>query len=108
MNFVDLFSLSLHRVVAEKMLLNEAEVLQIARDNLERWMKSESFAGNERNALLEWREILENSTSEEIRKIITQDTDESQRLRSSSPFAGVLSEEEREKIWNKCAEIRPV
>lgn len=90
------------------MLLNEAEVLQIARDNLERWMKSESFAGNERNALLEWREILENSTSEEIRKIITQDTDESQRLRSSSPFAGVLSEEEREKIWNKCAEIRPV
>jgi hypothetical protein len=108
MNFVDLFSLMLHRVVAEKMLLNEAEVLRIARNNLERWLKSESFAGSERFALLEWKEILENSTPEEIRKIITQDTDESQRLRSSSPFAGVLSEAEREKIWSECAEIRPV
>ena len=108
MNFVDLFSLMLHRVVAEKMLLNEAEVLRIARNNLERWLKSESFAGSERFALLEWKEILEKSTPEEIRKIITQDTDESQRLRSSSPFAGVLSEAEREKIWSECAEIRPV
>ena len=73
-----------------------------------RWLESESFAGSERFALVEWQEILENSTPEEIRKIITQDTDEGQRLRSSSPFAGVLSEAEREKIWSECAEIRPV
>ena len=108
MNFVDFFSLVLHRVVAEKLRVNEAEVLQTARDNLKRWLKSESFAGSERFALLEWQKILENSTSEEIRKIITQDTDEGQRLRSSSPFVGVLSEAEREKIWSECAEIRPV
>lgn len=108
MNFVDLFSLMLHRIVAEKMLLNEAEVLRIARNNLERWLKSESFAGNERFALLEWKEILEKSKPEEIRKIIIRDTDESQRLRSSSPFAGVLSEAERERIWSECAEIRSV
>lgn len=105
MNFVDLFSFALHRIVAEKMCLNEAEVLQIARDNLERWLKSESFGGSERFALLEWQAILEKSTPEEIRKIIMQDTDEGQRLRSSSPFAGVLSEAEREKIWSECAEI---
>lgn len=90
------------------MLLREAEVLQIARNNLERWLKRESFAGSERFALLEWQEILENSTAKEIVKIITQDTDEGQRLRSSSPFARVLSESEREKIWSECAEIRPV
>ncbi len=84
---------------------NEAEVLQIARNNLERWLKSESFAGSERFALLEWKSILDNSTAEEIIKIITQDTDEGQRLRSSSPFAGVLSEAEREKVWSECAEI---
>ncbi len=108
MNFVDLFSLSLHAKIAEKMLVNEAEVLRIAGENLERWLKSESFVGSERNALIEWKKILENSTLEEIRKIITQDNDEGQRLRSSSPFVGVLSEEEREKIWSKCAEIRPV
>ena len=108
MNFVDLFALALHQTVAEKNLLHEVEVLQIARDNLQRWLERESFSGSERNALLEWQNILENSTSAEIRKIITQDTDEGQRLRSSSPFVGVLSEAEREKIWSECAEIRPL
>ncbi len=108
MNFVDFFSLMLHRVVAEKMIVHEAEVLQIARKNLDRWLKSESFADGKGFALLEWQKILENSTPEEIGKIITEDTDEGQRLRSSSPFAGVLSETEREKIWSECAEIRPV
>jgi len=108
MNFIDLYSLALHQVVAKKMLLRETEVLQIARENHNRWLKSESFAGGEKNALLEWQEIIENSTPKEIQKIITADTDEGQRLRSSSPFAGVLSEVEREKIWNECADISPI
>ncbi len=101
-NFVDLFNLMLHREVAEKLRLNEREVLQIAQNNLKRWLKNES------SALLEWQKILETQTPEEICKIITEDTDEGQRLRSSSPFAGVLSEAEREKIWSECAEIQPV
>ena len=101
-NFVDLFSLMLHTSVSEKLRLNPNEVLQIARDNLNRWLK------NENSALLEWQQILDNRTPEEIIKIITQDTDEGQRLRSSSPFVGVLSESERDKIWSECAEIRPV
>lgn len=108
MNFIDLFSLLLHRVVAEKMRSNESAVLQVAQNNLKHWLKSENFKGSEKNALLEWREILENRTPEEIQKLITADTDEGQRLRSSSPFAGVLSEEERERIWSECAKISPV
>jgi hypothetical protein len=78
---------------------NPKDVLRIARRNLENWSKNESLALNE------WRGILESETIEEIIKIISQDTDEGQRLRSSSPFAGVLSEAEREKIWSECAEI---
>ncbi len=101
-NFVDLFSLMLHTSVAEKMRLNSTEVLQIARQNLNRWLKNENLA------LHEWQKILDTKAPEEIIKIITQDTNEGQRLRSSSPFVGVLSELEREKIWSECAEIRPV
>lgn len=107
-SFLDLYNLMLHRAVAEKLRRDGEAVLRIARGNLERWLGSESFAGNERFALIEWREIIEDSSVEEIVKIITQDTDEGQRLRSSSPFVGVLTEEEREEIWSKCAEIRPV
>jgi hypothetical protein len=106
MNSVDLYSLMLHRLAAEKMLADEENVLQIAHKNLKRWLSSESFAGSERFALLEWQTVLENSASEEIRKIITQDTDEGQRLRSSSPFAGVLDKAIRDKVWSECAEIR--
>ena len=99
-NFIDLFNLMLHRAVAEKLRQNPENVLQIAQNNLKNWLKSNGFA------LLEWQKILETETLEEIIKIITEDTDEGQRLRSSSPFAGTLSESEREKIWSQCAEIR--
>jgi hypothetical protein len=61
-----LFSLMLHTSVAEKLRLNPNEVLQ--------------------------KEILDTQTSTEIIKIITQDTNEGQRLRSSSPFVAVLGE----------------
>lgn len=101
-NFVDLFGLMLHRAVAEKLRQNPTEVLQIARSNLNRWLK------DKHSALLEWQKIIETCTPEEIIKIISQDTDEGQRLRSSSPFAGVLTESECEEIWSECAEIRSV
>ena len=102
-NFVDLFNLTLHCAVAEKLRQDTKRVLQIARNNLLRWSEK-----NDNFALKEWREILETRSPEEIIQIISQDTDEGQRLRSSSPFVGALSEQEREKIWKECAKIRPV
>lgn len=105
-NFIDLFSLMLHAGVAEKLRLNSQEVLQIAQKNLRHWLSIEKSSRNP--ALLEWQEILKKNTPEEIIKIITQDTDEGQRLRSSSPFVGVLSETERDKIWSECAKIKPI
>jgi len=101
-NFIDLFNLMMHRAVAEKLRHEPENVLQIARDNLNKWLKAKN------PALLEWEKILDTETPEKIIKIISQDTDEGQRLRSSSPFAGILSEFEREKIWSECTEIRPV
>ena len=100
-NFIDLFSLMLHARVAEKLRTDSPKVLRIAKTNLNRWSK------NENSALREWQNILDTQPPEEIIRIITQDTDDGQRLRSSSPFVGVLSESEREKIWSECAEIRP-
>ena len=105
-NFVDLYSLELHRAVAEKMVLDGEAILRLARSNLDRWLNSETFAsGPERNALLEWKEILDQNSVLEIRGIITAETDEGQRLRSSSPFAGVLTPQERKKTWSECAEV---
>lgn len=104
-NFADRFSLSLHRAIAEKMLTNEDGVLRIARENLDRWLNSPAFAKRGRRALLEWKGILHESEPETIRRIITADTDEGQRLRSSSPFAGVLTEEERKNYFIACGKV---
>lgn len=106
MNFSDRFSLSLHRRIAEKMRVNPASVLGVANENLDKWLSKDSFtAGPERRALLEWKAILEGSSPREIESIIMAETDEGQRLRSSSPFAGILDERELTITWNECAEI---
>lgn len=98
--FLDEFSLLLHQEIAERLRRNASEILKIAEENLNRWLAAQ---GNVR-ALLEWKNLLETSTPEKLAQIITQSSNEGQRLRSSSPFAGVLSEIEREAIWRKCAE----
>lgn len=108
MNFVDLLSLSLHRAVAEKMLMDEKRIIRRAKSNLDRWLNRTASRVHGEAALLEWKRILENSTPVEIRGFISADTDESQRLRSSSPFTGILSQEERKEIYDRCAEIVPV
>ena len=104
-NFSDRYSLSLHQAVAERLRTEPAAVLRIARDNLKRWLSSGAFDRAERSALFEWQEILIEGRPETIISIITADSDEGQRLRSSSPFAGVLSSRERDMSWSACAEI---
>ncbi len=106
MNFSDRFSLSLHRRIAEKLRMDPRAVLVAANENLDRWLSKTSFAsGPERQSLLEWKAILERSSPSEIGSIITAESDEGQRLRSSSPFAGILNETEQNITWNECAEI---
>jgi hypothetical protein len=106
MNFADRFSLSLHRRIAAKLRADPVVVLSVANENLERWLAKRSFAfGPERRALLEWKNILEKATPHEIESIIVAETDEGQRLRSSSPFAGILTKTEQTVSWNECAEI---
>ncbi|MCC6328246.1 MAG: hypothetical protein IT174_07005 [Acidobacteria bacterium] len=106
MNFSDRFSLSLHRRIADKLRSDPVNTLNVAIANLERWLAKDSFAfGPERRALLEWKKIIEESTAREIESIIISETDEGQRLRSSSPFAGILTRTEQSISWSECAEI---
>lgn len=108
MNFVDLFSLTLHRAVAERMLADEQGVLTRAKSNVDRWLNRPDRIGEGGMALLEWKAILENSTPDEIRKMISEESHDGQRLRSSSPFTGILTPKERKEIFDACAEIVPV
>jgi hypothetical protein len=71
-------------------------LLDIARRNLARWEKKST--GRKRGYLQEWRGILDQPWPQ-IAEMITSMNEESTRLRSSSPFAGVLDDQERERIY---------
>lgn len=92
---LDARSLAMHCKIAQK-VFREPELLDVARQNLARW--SQKSAGENPRYLAEWQEILDRPWIE-IADFITSISDRAIRLRSSSPFAGVLSAVERKRIY---------
>ena len=88
-------SLALHRMIAEK-LRRTPSLWQTPKDNIARWKER---SGHLPPSIGEWERILNTKTREEILVLIASDSEESIRLRSSSPFTGILSEDERAKIF---------
>ncbi len=100
--FLDEFALAYHRAVAERLRAEPVAVLEHARRNLERWAEGDTFAVGEKASLEEWRGILDEADVDRLIEIITEASEEGQRLRSSSPFVGTLSPEERLEILAAC------
>jgi hypothetical protein len=100
--FLDEFALAYHRAVADRLRAEPAAVMEHARRNLDRWMEGDAFSTGEQASLEEWRRILGEADVDRLIEIITDASDEGQRLRSSSPFVGVLSPEERLEILTAC------
>jgi len=92
---LDARSLAMHCKIAQK-ISRDPGLLDKARANLERWSaKSEDPLPQ---YLHEWQEILKRPWPE-IAEIITRMSDDATRLRSSSPFAGVLTADERNQVY---------
>jgi hypothetical protein len=100
--FLDEFALAYHRAVAERLRAEPEAVLERARRNLNRWTEGDAFGPGERTSLEEWRGILGEADVGRLIEIMTDTSDEGQRLRSSSPFVGTLSPEERLEILAAC------
>ena len=82
-----------HRAIAAKIDANPM-LLDKASANLERW-RIHSFNGALPPALLEWRDMLSALPWPAIRRVLTLDCEESNRLRQSTPFTGILTQAER-------------
>lgn len=100
--FVDTFALLYHLAVAERLRDRPEEIVSHARQNLRRWMDENGMGGGVRLTLEEWQEIIDSSSVERLIEILTEESDEGQRLRSSSPFVGVLTSKERLEILETC------
>ena len=99
--FIDLVNLAYHREVAARLKVMPDEILARARSNLKRWLAVHAGTSTAR-ALKEWEILSETRTIPELIAIMTEDSDEGQRLRQSTPFVGVLSPQERKDIFTRC------
>jgi hypothetical protein len=100
--FLDEFALAYHRAVADRRRAEPSAVLEHARRNLDRWTAGDAFGPGELASLDEWRLILNEADVNRLVEVITDISDEGPRLRSSSPFVGALSPEERLEILAAC------
>ena len=80
------------------------EPLRTAKRNLRRWMARDG--ARPRAVFQEWMLVLTRLTPTEIAGFLESNTPRARRLRQSSPFAGVLSESERESIRRRHAPTR--
>jgi hypothetical protein len=93
--WVDRRSLALHEAVAAK-LEGEPGLLDVARSNLRRWLQDRAEP-----ALDEWRDLIARTPLDGIVTLLRSSTPTAARLRQSSPFAGILTPEERQAILNR-------
>ena len=94
---IDERSLAFNRLISAK-LRSQPVLVDKARDNLARWL--ETCSAGAKPALLEWQRLLFGSFDELL--ALMEATDErATRLRQSSPFCGLLTEEERLGIIRK-------
>lgn len=97
----DEISQEMGRRVAAR-LREEPALLQIARDNLGRWLRQNADAPALVRCYREWEALLDRPL-EDLCQILETDSEEGRRLRQNSPFAGVLPPAE---VWSLKAVIR--
>jgi hypothetical protein len=88
-------SLAMHCLIAQK-IGRDPRLLDVARGNLAAWIAR--YGDNPPRALEEWQAILARSWHE-IAALITDPGEAATRLRQSSPFAGVLTQSERRRLY---------
>jgi hypothetical protein len=89
-------SMALHREISRK-LTNDPRLWDIPKRNIAKWKTRRDKLSP---ALSEWERILDTNTKEQILLMLESGSEESVRLRSSSPFTGILKDIERKSIYD--------
>jgi hypothetical protein len=92
--WIDERSRALHAKIAEK-LRRQPSLVAVAGDNLDRW---ERLRGRD-PALDEWRNLLKATPFPDLLRLLAEESENADRLRQSSPFAGILTEPERTAVF---------
>lgn len=89
-------SKALHKEIANKLKRNP-DLWSVPKKNIAKWKNNRKTLIP---SMIEWEYILAKHSKKQILALLESDSEESTRLRSSSPFTGILSDIERRKIFN--------
>lgn len=91
----ELRSIAMHRLIAERL---DPALLGRARTRIGGWLAEDGPV--DRRWALQWEELL-NLPIGELREKLVEDSEGMRDLRQSTPFAGVLREDERRMIFEE-------
>lgn len=93
-------SLALHREIARRIRRNP-NLLTRVRERLAEDIRSGRFSISLTNGMQEWLDLLDSSTVVQVLELLVDDGENARQLRQSTPFAGILTQEERRRILEK-------
>lgn len=96
-------SLWLHRALLGPLMIDPSRVLDQARQNIETWLPRHRADGMAARYLLQWRDILDSDVDDVVAVLVGTD-EHSSELRQNSPFAGVLSDDDRRRVLSSFRE----
>ena len=75
--------------------------MDLVRNRLEYALSGSRLSESSQYALRECQTIPFTHSLNEVLEILTEDSDDGQRLRQSSPFSGILSQRERLEVFRR-------
>jgi hypothetical protein len=95
---IDRRSLLLHRLVSRRVRRDPA-LMDHVRGTITRWQRMRPDS----HALQEWSDLLSQLDVSGVVRLLRSRDQNATRLRQSSPFVGILTEEERAKVFCRYA-----
>ena len=93
--WIDVVDLAMHRAIVRK-IRRQPKLFNRARLTLARWERVKRACPP---SLREWKEILRHKDLDTVLRIMTRADEEGNRLRSTAPFCGILTQREVRTIW---------
>jgi len=93
-------SLELNRLVAAK-IRRQPELMDFVRSNLKSTLDDQKLSDSCKDALKEWDYILRNFRTDIVLDTLVEESERGQRLRQSTPFWGILTQEERGQVFRQ-------
>jgi hypothetical protein len=102
---IDERSLELHQVIARELRANPRK-LDLVVEWIERFLADPDYSVHSKDALTEWLVIIRQGLPETL-AALTDDSEEGRRMRQNSPFAVLMPQDERARIFAKYEPRRP-